>query len=389
VSIGLTGFCGSLTFDDSISFSPTTAAAAGCAGQIGKDAMGMTIAELALYVKGTLIGDGAGTVSSCNTIQSARAGQVAFIHLPAYADRVHTTLASCVILATGEGKTVKRGAELPALAIIEVEDPKYAWQQTIVKLHGFRQHKAVGISDKAVIHPTAKIGKNVHIHPFVVIGENCVVGDNTHLFPHVTLMDDVKVGSDTVIYPSVTVYERCEIGNRCILHAGCAIGTDGFSYATHQGVHHKIPQTGIVRLEDDVEIGVNTAVERAVMETTIVGSGTKTGNHVVIGHNCRIGKGNLFVSQAGLAGSTDTGNYVVLAGQVAVNGHLQIPDGTQVGGQSGIMANPPGPGLRLVGTPAMEETHAKRVYSIFMNLPELVKRVRELEKQVKRMGAGE
>ena len=348
---------------------------------------GIAVADLAAFLQGTLIGDGSAVVTSCNTIQSARADQVSFVHLPSYADRVNTTLAGCVILAAGESRNMKRDPSLPPLAIIEVKDPKFAWQQTIVKLHGFRKHPAVGISEHAVIHPTAKLGKNVHIHPFVVIGENCVIGDNVHLFPHVTLMNDVTIGEDTVAYPSVTVYERCQIGKRCILHAGCAIGTDGFGYATYQGVHHKIPQTGIVRLEDDVEIGVNTAVERAVMEVTVVGQGTKTGNHVVIGHNCKIGRGNLFVSQSGLAGSTTTGSYVVLAGQAAVNGHLQIPDGVQVGGQSGVMTNPEGPGLRMLGSPAMEESRGKRVYGIFMMLPELMQRVRDLEKQMKKLSA--
>jgi UDP-3-O-[3-hydroxymyristoyl] glucosamine N-acyltransferase len=205
-----------------------------------------------------------------------------------------------------------------------------------------------------------------------------------HIFPHVTLLRDVRIGSDTVLYPSVTVYEGCEIGCRCLINAGTVIGSDGFSYAQAGGVHHKMPQTGNVRIEDDVEIGSNSIVERAALKATVVGAGSKIGNVVVVGHNCRIGAGNLLVSQVGIAGSTNTGKYVVMAGQVGVNGHLDIPDGVQIGAQTGVMVNPEA-NTEIVGSPAMEIGHAKRVYLNFMRLPELAKRVKELEKLVEKL----
>jgi len=204
------------------------------------------------------------------------------------------------------------------------------------------------------------------------------VGDNTHIYPHVTLMKDVRVGHDTVLYPSVTVYEACVIGNRCLINAGTVIGSDGFSYAQAGGVHHKMPQTGNVVIEDDVEIAANSIVERAALKSTVVGKGTKIGNVVVVGHNCNIGPGNMLISQVGIAGSTNTGKYVVMAGQVGVNGHLDIPDNVRIAAQSGVVSNPE-PNAELLGSPAMEGSHAKRVYLNFMRLPELAKRVKELE----------
>jgi UDP-3-O-[3-hydroxymyristoyl] glucosamine N-acyltransferase len=277
---------------------------------------------------------------------------------------------------------IARGEGLPPITAIEAKNTYFMWQKTMVALHGYAKHAAIGISGQASVHPTARLGKNVNVHPFAVIMENVVVGDNTSIYPHVTLMKDVRIGSDTVLYPSVTVYEGCEVGSRCLINAGTVIGSDGFSYAQEGGVHHKMPQTGNVRIEDDVEIGSNTIVERAALKSTVVGRGTKIGNVVVVGHNCTLGVGNLLVSQVGMAGSTNTGKYVVMAGQVGVNGHLDIPDFVKIGAQAGVVSNPKA-NTELLGSPAMEAHHAKRVLIQFMNLPELAKRVKELEKKAK------
>ncbi|HUO07769.1 MAG TPA: UDP-3-O-(3-hydroxymyristoyl)glucosamine N-acyltransferase [Phycisphaerae bacterium] len=350
----------------------------------------ISLADLATLINGTLIAPdpaaaGSRTVSSCNTLASANEDQVSFLHNKKYADQLTTTKAGLVLLAPNTAKTVQRAEGLPPLVAIEVKDPYYAWQQTLVKLHGQRTHAAVGISAQASIHPTARIGSNVNIHPFALIGENVTIGDNTHIYPHVTLMHDVSIGSDSILYPSVTVYEECRIGNRCILHAGAVVGSDGYGFATHNGIHHKIPQTGNVVIEDDVEIGGNTVIERAVLESTIIGKGSKLGNTVIIGHNCEIGPGNLLVSQVGIAGSTTTGKYVVMAGQVGVAGHLNIPDMIRVAAQSGIMMDPEKPGIEIGGSPAMEASHARRVYLQFIQLPELAKRIKDLEKQLAKL----
>jgi UDP-3-O-[3-hydroxymyristoyl] glucosamine N-acyltransferase len=350
---------------------------------------GVRVAELAQLLGGTVFGDGERVVNSCNTLPKARPDQISFLHIPKYAKELETTQAGCVILGLGEAKSIRRAAGMSELTAIEVKTPRLGWQQAIVKLHGYRRHPAIGISDKAVIHPTAKIGKNVNIHPFVVIGEDCEVGDNSHLYPHVTMMARSKVGSDTIVYPSVTIYDDCTIGNRCILHAGASIGSDGYGFAQQNGVHNKIPHIGNVRVEDDVEIGSNGAVERAVMETTVIGAGTKIGNMVVIGHNCIIGRGNLLVSQVGLAGSCTTGAYVVMGGQAGINQHVNIPDMVKIGAQSGVVSDPSEPNIEMLGSPAMEGSRARRVYGTFMMLPELMQRIRDLEKQVKKLSPKE
>jgi UDP-3-O-[3-hydroxymyristoyl] glucosamine N-acyltransferase len=344
----------------------------------------MTLSELAELLRGTLIGDGGQRVDSCNTLASATASQVAFLHNPKYAKQLETTHAGAVILAAGQARTIQRAAGTPALNAIEVKNPHYAWQQAMTRLHGHRRHPAVGISEKAAIHASAKIGKNVNIHPFAAVGENCEIGDDVNLYPGVTLMEGAEVGDGSILYPRVTIYDGCIIGRRCILHAGCAIGTDGYGFATEAGVHHKIPQTGIVRVQDDVEIGGNTVIERAVLEETIIGAGTKLGNCVVIGHNCNIGPGNLLVSQVGIAGSTNTGKYVAMGGQSGLAGHLNIPDMVKIAAQSGVMTDP-APGTDIGGSPAMEINHARRVYLQLHQLPELAKRVKELEKQLAKL----
>jgi UDP-3-O-[3-hydroxymyristoyl] glucosamine N-acyltransferase len=327
-------------------------------------------------------------ITGCNTLAEATGEQITLLHQPKYAPDLATTRAGCVILAPGAAGQVKRAEGLGALTVIEAKNIYYAWQKVMVRLHGHRRHPEVGISPLAAVHPTAVLGKNVHVHPFAVIGERAVIGDNVHIFPQVTVMHDARVGDDTVLYPGVTVYEGCEIGKRCLINAGTVIGSDGFSYAQAGGVHHKMPQTGNVRIEDDVEIGANSIVERAALKATVVGAGTKIGNCVVVGHNCRIGAGNMLVSQVGIAGSTNTGKYVVMAGQVGVNGHLDIPDGVNIGAQAGVLSNPEA-NTEIMGTPAMEAGHAKRVYLNFMRLPELAKRVKELEKLVEKLATDE
>jgi UDP-3-O-[3-hydroxymyristoyl] glucosamine N-acyltransferase len=339
----------------------------------------ITVAELAASVGGKVIGDGTRVVKACNTLMDATPDQVSLMHIAKYARELETTRAGCVVMGAGAAANVKRGEGLPPLTVIEAKNPYYAWQQTMVRLHGQRKHVVAGISQKAVIHPTAVLGKGVSVHPFAVIGEGVVVGDNVHIFSHVTLMHDVRIGNDTVLYPGVTVYEGSVIGNRCLINAGTVIGSDGFAYAQADGMHHKMPQTGGLVIEDDVEIGCASIVERGALKSTVVEKGSKIGSHVIIGHNCRIGAANVIISGTCISGSTTTGKYVVMGGQVGIAGHLDIPDFVKIGAQSGVMSNPE-PNTEVVGTPAIEANRMKRIILQQMQLPELAKRVKELEK---------
>ena len=330
----------------------------------------ISVAELATLVGGTVVGDANRVLSSCNSLMEATADQVSLFHLSKYAKELETTRAGCILTAPGLLANVQRADGLPPLTAIETKNTYYAWQQAMVKLHGHRTHAAVGISPLAVISKSATLGNNVHVHPFAVIGDNVTIGDNVHIYSHVTIMHDSRVGNDCVLYPNVTLYEACTIGNRCHINASTVVGSDGFAYAQANGIHHKMPQHGGIILEDDIEVGCHSVLERGALAPTRIGRGTKIGGHVFIGHNCQIGPGNVIISATCISGSTTTGKYVVIAGQVGVAGHLDIPDFVKVGAQSGVMTNPE-PNTEIVGTPALEAGHAKRIKELERQLAKL------------------
>lgn len=341
----------------------------------------LTVSELAEMVGGTAQGQLDRPLRGCADLERATHEQLSFLSNIKYRRHLETTQAGCVILAQEHASRLQR----TDLTLIIAKDPYYAFRQAVVKLHGFRQHACVGVSPQASVHPTAQIGRNVNIHPFAVIGENVVIGADSEIYSQVTIMPNTRLGRECIIYPGATVYDDCVIGERVIIHSGAVIGSDGYGYATHGGVHHKIPQVGNVVLEDDVEIGATTVVMRAALESTVIGKGSKLDCGVVIGHNCRIGPHNLLVAQVGIAGSVSTGKYVVMGGQVGVAGHLHIADLTRFAGQSGVVADVVQPGLEHGGSPAMEVRHARRVYLQFVQLPEMAKRIKELENKLKQL----
>ena len=335
-----------------------------------------TVEELAAHVGGTVVGDKDRRITRCNGLSSAGAQDISFLSNHKYAPHLNTTQAGCVVV--GKDTTSMRRTDTWEPAFIQTEDPYYSFRQILVLLHGFRAHPQIGISPLAVVAKSARIGHGVNIHPFTVIGENAEIGDNTNIYSHVAIMSGARMGRDCIMYPSSVLYDQCVLGDRVILQAGAVVGCDGYGFATHKGIHNKIPQIGNVVLEDDVEVGSNTVIERAALESTLIRAGTKLGNSVVIGHNCRIGEHNLLVSQVGIAGSASTGHHVVLAGQVGVAGHLHIGDMVKAAAQSGI-AQDIAPNRDIGGSPSMDLKHARRVYLNFMQLPEIVKRLREVE----------
>jgi UDP-3-O-[3-hydroxymyristoyl] glucosamine N-acyltransferase len=259
------------------------------------------------------------------TLQDATSDHISFLGNPIYAPQLQTTKAGLVLVPNdidgGDARFIRVSKPHAALAKVLTR-----WFDT--------PGLPSGISPLASISPTAIIGSNVTIGAFVSIG------------------DEVTIGDGTTIYPNVSIYHRCKIGRRCILHSGVVIGADGFGFATEDGRHHKIPQIGIVRIEDDVEIGANSAVDRAALGETVIGEGTKIDNLVQIGHNVRIGKHCLLVSQVGIAGSTELGDYVVAAGQSGISGHLKIGSGAQIGAAAVVLHDVPD-GAKVVGNPAI------------------------------------
>ena len=338
-----------------------------------------TVEELAAHIGGTVIGDKARQITHCNGLSSAGAQDISFLSNQKYAAHLITTRAGCVVVGKDTVPLQRKDGWEPAL--IQTEDPYYSFRQILILLHGFRVHPPIGISPLAVVAKSARIGQGVNIHPFAVVGENVEIGENANIYPHVSIMAGARIGRDCIMYPSSVIYDQCVLGDRVILQAGAVVGCDGYGFATHQGIHNKIPQIGNVVLEDDVEVGSNTVIERATMESTVIRAGTKLGNSVVIGHNCRIGEHNLLVSQVGIAGSASTGHHVVLAGQVGVAGHLHIGDMVRAVAQSGI-AQDISPNKDIGGTPSMDLKHARRVYMHFMQLPDIVKRLRDVESEL-------
>jgi len=343
-----------------------------------------TVEQLAQEVGGVVSGDKSRLIGRCAGLISAGPDEISFLSNSKYAKHFSTTKAGCVVVGKDfDSKKIDRSGHEP-LTLILVDDPYFAFRQIVVLLHGFRQKPAPGVSPLAAVARTAKIGRDVSIGPFTTVGDQAVIGDRTVLYSGVTVMDATQVGEDCIIYPAVTIYDQCVLGNRVIIQSGASIGCDGYGFATYKGVHHKISHFGNVVLSDDVEVGANTVIERAAMQSTVIAKGTKLGNGVVIGHNCQIGEHNLLVSQVGIAGSSTTGNYVVMAGQVGVAGHLKIGDMVRVAAQTGIMTDIE-PNQEIGGSPAMEVRRARRVYFHFLQLPELVKRIESLETQIESM----
>ena len=265
----------------------------------------VTLGEIADFVGGQFDGARETRVAGVAPLADATERHVSFLANPKYAPQLDTTKAAAVLV----------GSDAPASPrFIRVDNPYFAMARIVARWFAERPMPG-GISPMASIAKSAKLGKNAGVGPFVTIGDNVVIGDNVKIFPNVAIDAETTIGDDTIIYPLVSIYYRSRIGRRCIIHSGAVIGGDGYGFATEGGKHHKIPQVGIVRIEDDVEIGAGTTIDRAALGETVIGEGTKIDNLVQIGHNVKVGKHCLLVSQVGIAGSTELGDYVVMAGQ--------------------------------------------------------------------------
>jgi len=256
--------------------------------------------------------------------------------------------------------------------------------QVMVLLHGHRKHKKVGISPRASISDSAKIGADCHIFDFATIADEAKIGDGCIIYPSVYIGQGVQIGNDSIIYPNVAVYDECKIGNRVIINANTTIGEDGFGYASHKGIHHKIPQTGIVVIEDDVEIGACCGIERGTLGDTVIGQGSKLGDLIAIGHGTKIGPHCLLVAQVGIAGSTSLGHHCIIGGQVGIVGHLNIGNNVTIGAQAGVINNI-SDGKVVLGAPAIDANQGKRAYGMIQYLPEMRQSIRDLQSRIERI----
>jgi UDP-3-O-[3-hydroxymyristoyl] glucosamine N-acyltransferase len=304
------------------------------------------LSEIVSFVSGNYSGPGELTIEGVLPLAEAGERHISFLSNPKYAPQLETTRAAAVLVAQ----------DLPGDSPrwIRVANPYYAMATTVARF--FAQRPAPrGISPQASIAVTAKLGKDVAVGAFTSIGEHVVIGDKAVIYPNVTIEEGAVIGDGTVIYPQVSIYYGCKVGRKCIVHSGVVIGSDGFGFATdEQGHHHKIPQVGIVRIEDDVEIGAGTTIDRAALGETVIGEGTKIDNLVQIGHNVKIGRRCLLVAQVGIAGSTELGESVQVGGQSGFAGHLKIGDRARVYSKSAVFEDVPA-GVWVRGIPAVSQ----------------------------------
>jgi len=323
-------------------------------------------------------GDGAIDIVRVAGIDEAGPGDLTFVSNPRYAARLMTTRASAVILSPGVESS------LPSLL---TPNPYLAFARAVAVLHPQPQPQP-GVHPSAVVDPSASLGEKVYVGALAVVGPGARVGARTVLHAHVALYADVAVGEDCVLHSGVQVREKCRLGNRVVVQNGAIIGSDGFGFAKDDaGRYEKIAQMGVVVIEDDVEIGALTAVDRAALNETRIGRGTKIDNLVQIGHSVTIGSDSVLAGQVGIAGSAKVGSRVILAGQVGVVGHLEIGDGAIVTAQTGVPGDV-APGAVISGSPAIENRAWLKSTAVFAKLPELQKRIRELERRVEELLAG-
>ncbi|MBU0717781.1 MAG: UDP-3-O-(3-hydroxymyristoyl)glucosamine N-acyltransferase [Planctomycetes bacterium] len=316
-------------------------------------------------------------IHAVNTLEDAGDGEIAFLSNPKYQSAVAETKASAVIL--------KGGIDVPAgIAAVRCEEPYAAMTIAIIAIHGYRKHPQWGVSESAAIDPTAKIGAKPNIAGGVTVAADVTIGDNCTIYPGCYIAQRVAIGDDCILFPNVVVYEDCILGDRVTIHAGSVIGEDGLGYAPHDGHWVKIPQVGRVVVGADVEIGANCAIDRATLGRTEVGAGTKFGNTVVIGHGTKVGPDCLFVGLVGVAGSATIGRHVTLAGQVGVGGHLTIGDEATVGAQSGVTSSIE-PKATVLGYPAIPAGDWRRSIVSLPKLPEVLRRIKELEHEVEQL----
>lgn len=332
---------------------------------------------IAGLIGGTVVGDPEAKVNNFAKIEEGNPGCISFLYNDKYEHYIYTTESSVVLV----NQNFEPKQDIKA-TLIKVPDAREAVTK-LLQLYESMKPKREGISELAFIDPTAKIGEKCYIGPFVAIAEGVEIGDGCVLHPHVTVGRNAKVGSNTEIYSNAVIYHDCRVGNRCILHAGCVIGADGFGFQPTETGYEKIPQIGIAIIEDDVEIGANTCIDRAVMGATIVHSGVKLDNLVQIAHNDEIGSHTVMSAQVGIAGSTKVGEWCMFGGQVGIAGHANIANRVMVGAQAGIPNDVKKEGAALQGSPAIEVRNFWKSSAIVKNLPEMWAEMNQMRKEIK------
>ncbi len=331
--------------------------------------------QIAMIINARVEGNPEAAVGSFGKIEEAVAGQLSFLANPKYEEYLYSTNASIVII--NESFELKQPVKA---TLLRVEDAYSAFAILLNKYEELQTLQLTGIQQPSYITNTAKLGENVFVAAFSYIGENVILGNNVKIFPGVFIGNNVTIGDNCIFHPGVKIYKDCVVGKNVIIHSGTVVGGDGFGFAPMgDGTFKKIPQIGNVILEDYVEIGSNATIDRATMGSTIIKAGAKLDNLIQVAHNVEIGQNTVIAAQTGVSGSTKIGNNVMIGGQAGIVGHITIADGSKINAQSGVSKSIKVPDSVVTGTPAYDYTASLRSQAISRKLPELEKRVKELE----------
>ncbi|MEM7261117.1 MAG: UDP-3-O-(3-hydroxymyristoyl)glucosamine N-acyltransferase [Planctomycetota bacterium] len=343
----------------------------------------MRLDQIASSIQADLDGDSEREIDAVRPLDTAGPRELAFISAEL---RRTPDLSSCHAGALIVSSEFDRGSAPSEIALLRVPETKLAWARAIELLHPEPEPPFDGVSSDATVDPEAQVGEGARIAPYCFVAAGAKIGARTVLYPGCFVGPHAEIGEDCLLHPGVTVYAASRIGNRCILHSGSVIGSDGFGYALGPMGAYKVPHRGGCILEDQCEIGANTTIDRGALDDTVVKTGTKLDNLVQIAHNCHVGPHAFFASQAGIAGSASVGMGVQVGGQAGLGGHIEIGDGSRVGGKAGVHHDLP-PGSRVLGSPAMEQRQAARVFAAMPKLPELRAQVNALEKRIAELEA--
>lgn len=342
--------------------------------------MEFTAKQIADFINGRVEGDANAAVHTFAKIEEGQPGAISFLSNPKYTHYLYDTKSTIVLV--NEDLEIEK--EISA-TLIRVKNA-YEAVAKLLQLYESMKPKKTGIDPLAFVSPKATIGKEVYIGAFACIGDGATIGDGTQIYPHVVIGDGVNVGAGCLLYPNVTIYQGCRLGSNVTIHAGSVIGADGFGFAPNVDGYEKIPQIGIVIIEDNVEIGANTCVDRSTMGATVLRKGVKLDNLVQVAHNVEVGENTVMSAQVGIAGSTKVGSWCMFGGQVGLAGHITIGDHVNLGAQSGVPSSIK-PNQTLIGTPPMEPTPYFKSQAIFRRLPDMYKELSALRKEIKELKA--
>ena len=341
--------------------------------------MEFTAKQIAELIGGRVEGDENATVNTFAKIEEGKKGAISFLSNPKYTHYLYSTESSIVLV----NDDLELEQEVKA-TLIRVKNA-YESVAKLLQIYDSIKPRKTGIDPLASVAASAKIGKDVFIGAFAVIGENASIGDGTQIYAHTVVGDNVTIGDNCLLYPNITIYQGCRVGNRVTIHAGSVIGADGFGFAPNVDGYSKIPQIGIVIIEDDVEIGANTCIDRSTMGATIIHKGVKLDNLIQVAHNCEVGENTVMSAQVGMAGSTKVGAWCMVGGQAGFAGHIQVADKTNIGAQCGVISNTKGNGEALIGSPAMDPRTYFKGMAILRRLPDMQKELIALRKEIEEL----